>query len=101
MFRRLVLVTGFAVVAIAATSGARAAEPVGVAVCDEFLTEWAACISNTVPAAQKTRLKGHMDQARKSWTDIAKTPNGKSSLEAACQQTAEQMKIALSAYGCF
>ena len=100
MFRRLVLVTGFAAVAIAATSGARA-EPVGVAACDEFLTEWAACISNTVPGPQKTRLKGHMDQARKSWTDIAKTPNGKPQLEAACKQTAEQMTIALSAYGCF
>ena len=101
MFRRLALVTGVAVVAIAATSGARATEPVGVAVCDEFLTEYEACISNTVPAAQKSRLKGQLDQTRKNWTDLAKTPNGKPSLEAACKQTAEQMTIALSAYGCF
>ncbi len=101
MFRRLVLAAGFAVVALAATSGARAADPVGVAACDEFLTKWAACISNTVPAAQKTRLKGQMDQARKDWTDIAKTPDGKPSLEAVCKKTAEQMTIALSAYGCF
>ena len=100
MFRRLALVAGFAVAAIAATSGVRAAEPVGVAACDEFLTKYEACVGTKVPAAQQTMFKGQMDQTRKSWTDLAKTPSGKPSLEAACKQTAEQMKTSLSAYGC-
>lgn len=100
MFRRFALVTGLAVAAVAATSSVRAAEPVGVAACDEFLTKYEACVGTKVPAAQQTMFKGQMEQTRKSWTDLAKSPNGKSSLEAACKQTAQQMKTSLSAYGC-
>ena len=100
MFFRPAFVTGFAVAAIAVTSGARAAEPVGIAACDEFLTKYEACIGTKVPAAQQTMFKSQMDQTRKSWTDLAKTPSGKQSLEAACKQTGEQMKTSLSAYGC-
>jgi hypothetical protein len=37
---------------------------------------------------------------RKAWSDAAKNPSAKASLEGACKQSAEQTKAALSSFGC-
>jgi len=77
-----------------------AADPIGVPVCDDFLTKYEVCINNNVPAAQKSMVQGQVDQMRKSWADIAKNPQAKPALEGACKSSMEQMKTVVSAYKC-
>lgn len=76
------------------------AQSTGIAVCDDFLTKYEACISSKVPAAQQSMFKGQFDQTRKTWSDLAKDPGTKSSLELVCKQSIEQVKVAFQSYGC-
>src|SRR5437660_7939018 len=46
------------------------AQSTGVAVCDDFLAKYEACISSKVPAAQQSMFKGQFDQTRKTWSDM-------------------------------
>jgi len=92
---------GIALSLIAATTlTAQAADPIGIAACDDFLTKYEACLGSKVPAAQRTTLQTQIEQTRKGWTEIAKNPNTKTSLEGVCKQTSQQMNMAMQAYGC-
>jgi hypothetical protein len=81
-------------------STAIAAEPVGVPACDEFLTKYEACLAGKVPSAQQSTFKGQIEQMRTSWTELAKNPQIKPTLESACKTSADQMKAAVASYGC-
>jgi hypothetical protein len=95
------LATGCVVsLAMLAAGYAQAADKVGVAACDDFLTKYETCISSKVPAAQQATFKTQFDQTRKTWSDMAKNASTKPTLEASCKQTMDQMKTALQAYGC-
>ena len=76
------------------------AQTTGVAACDDFLKKYEACVTSKVPAAQKTMFQGQLDQMRKAWSDAAKAPGAKATLESTCKQSADQMKAAMSAFGC-
>lgn len=91
---------GLALAAMSAATGLRAADKVGVAACDEFLTKYEACISAKVPAAGQEAMKAQFDITRDSFVQMSKNPSTKPSLEPACKQVGEQMKTALQAYGC-
>jgi hypothetical protein len=93
------LIIGFSISTVL-SAGAMAADPIGVPACDDFLTKYEACITNNVPAAQKSMVQGQVDQMRKSWTDMAKNPQAKPALEGACKSSAEQMKAVVAAYKC-
>lgn len=82
------------------TSAAVAAEPIGIPVCDEFLTKYEACLADKVPSAQQSTFKGQIEQMRASWTTLAKNPQAKPTLESACKTSADQMKSAVASYGC-
>lgn len=97
MFFRNALVA--AAVSLSAVA-AHAADPVGIPACDDFLTKYEACISGKVPEAQKSTFQMQIDQMRKTWTDMAKNPQTKPSMEAMCKSTSDQMKAAVGAYGC-
>jgi hypothetical protein len=86
--------------AMLAAGYAQAADKVGIAACDDFLTKYETCISSKVPAAQQATFKSQFDQTRKAWSDMAKNASTKPTLEASCKQTMDQMKTALQAYGC-
>jgi hypothetical protein len=92
---------GVALSLIAATTlAAQAADPIGIAACDDFLTKYEACLGSKVPAAQRTALQTQIEQTRKGWTELAKNPSTKASLEGVCKQTSQQMNAAMQAYGC-
>jgi hypothetical protein len=76
------------------------AQSTGIAVCDDFLTKYEACIVSKVPAAQKAMFKGQLDQTRRTWADMAKNPGTKSALEDVCKQSIDQIKVAFQPYGC-
>jgi hypothetical protein len=81
-------------------TGGLAAQTVGIAACDDFLKKYEACVSTKVPEAQRTVFKGQFDQMRKMWSDAAKDPSTKTTLEGSCKQSAEQMKTSMSSFGC-
>lgn len=76
------------------------AQTTGIAACDDFLKKYEACVSAKVPAAQRSAFQGQFEQMRKAWSDAAKNPNAKATLESACKQSAEQTKAAMSSFGC-
>jgi hypothetical protein len=90
---------GFSLI-VSATSTARAADPIGVAACDDFLTKYEACLTSKIPAAQRATFQTQIDQTRKGWAELAKSPSTKASLEAACKVTSQQMNTAMQAFGC-
>ena len=67
---------------------------------DDFLKKYEACVASKVPAAQRATFQGQLEQMRKAWSDAAKNPSLKPTLEGACKQSAEQVKMALSGFGC-
>jgi hypothetical protein len=97
---RLLMSFCLAAAAILAAPAVRAADTVGIPVCDDFLVKYQACLTNKVPAAQQAAFNGTIDQARASWAAAAKNPEAKPSLEAACKQMTDQMKTSLAPYGC-
>jgi hypothetical protein len=76
------------------------AQTLGIATCDDFLKKYETCITSQVAAAQRATFQGQFDQWRKTWSDMAKNPSTKAGLENACKQSAEQMKAAMSGFGC-
>jgi hypothetical protein len=80
----------------ATTSG----EKVGVAECDDFLAKYEACVSGKVPAAAQAAFKTSLETWRKSWKELAGTPQGKAGLAQACKAAADQAKAQLGSYGC-
>jgi hypothetical protein len=86
--------------AMIAASAASAAEPIGVAACDDFIAKYEACVGSKVPAAQQASFKTMLDQMRTSWSALAKSPDAKPQLEAACKASVEQVKAALAPHGC-
>jgi hypothetical protein len=76
------------------------AQTTGIAACDDFLKKYEACVTTKVPAAQQATFQGQFDQMRKAWSDAAKTPGAKPSLEGACKQSSEQVKMSMSSFGC-
>ena len=89
-----------AAAALVLVSTGLSAQTVGIAACDDFLKKYEACVTSKVPAAQQATFKGKLDQMRKAWSDAAQNSSAKATLEGSCKQSAEQMKTAMSGFGC-
>lgn len=85
---------------IVSLSTGLSAQTTGVAACDDFLKKYEACVTTKVPAAQKATYQGQFDQMRKAWADAARNATAKASLESSCRQMSDQMKAAMSGFGC-
>ncbi|MCP3467134.1 MULTISPECIES: hypothetical protein [unclassified Bradyrhizobium] len=94
------ILPGITGLALLAGVTAAHAEGTGIAVCDEFLTKYDACITSKIPAEQRATYKSQIDQMRKTWTDLAKNPSTKATMESACKQTIDATKASLTTYGC-
>ena len=90
----------FALAAMTLTSMAAQAQTTGVALCDDFLTKYETCVGTKVPAAQQATFRTQLDQLRKTFTDLSKNANSKPALEATCKTSSDQMKVAMTSYGC-
>lgn len=98
--RKLFSCAGVAGIALIAGVAVAQAQSTGIAVCDEFLTKYDACVVSKVPEAHRATYKTQMDQTRKSWLDMSKDPSTKGAMEATCKQTMDAMKPSLTALGC-
>jgi hypothetical protein len=79
---------------------AATANSVGIAVCDEYLNKYEACINNKVPAVSRASFKQAMDQTRATWRQAASNPAAKQGLEMGCQQALAATKQAMASYNC-
>src|SRR6185295_17835510 len=73
-----------------ATVASTAGEKIGVPECDEFIAAYDACVSSKVPEVARAQYKASIEQWRTSWRKLAENPQTKSTLAAACKQSAEQ-----------
>ena len=85
---------------VLAGGSAGAAEPLGVPLCDDFLTKYEACIKTKVPAAQQPAAAAMVDQMRASWAGMAADATMKPQLEMSCRMSIEQVKPMLQPHGC-
>jgi hypothetical protein len=76
-----------------------AAQQLGVPACDEFLTKYQACITK-MPAQQQSAFKSSMEQMRTGWAGLAANPQAKPALEGVCRQMSDNMKAAMTQFGC-
>jgi len=76
------------------------ADKIGVPECDEYLTNYDACISGKVPEVARAQYKTAIEQTRASWRKLAENPQTKGTLAAACKQAAEQSRTAMKSYNC-
>jgi hypothetical protein len=98
--RRALSLAGIAGVALLAAATAAHAQSTGIAVCDDFLTKYDACVVTKIPEAQRAMYKTQLDQTRKAWLDMSKNPSTKATMEATCKQTMDATKTSLTALGC-
>ena len=84
----------------ASTTAANAGEKIGVPECDEFIAAYDACVSSKVPEVARAQYKASIEQWRPSWRKLAENPQTKTTLAAACKQSAEQARTSMKTYGC-
>lgn len=83
-----------------APTTASAGEKIGVPECDEYLTNYDACVSSKVPEVARAQYKTAIEQTRASWRKLAENPQTKATLAAACKTAAEQSRTAMKSYNC-
>ena len=81
-------------------SAAASGDSIGVPECDEFITKYEKCITDSVPAAAQESLKQSMKQMRDGYKQAASTEAGKKALAQSCKQSLETTKQAMAAYKC-
>ena len=82
--------------AVLAPSG----DKIGVAECDDFIAAYDACVTGKVPEAARAQYKATIEQWRTSWKKLAENPQTRSSLAAACKQSAEQARAQMKSFDC-
>jgi hypothetical protein len=86
--------------ATTATTTTASADKIGVPECDEYLSNYDACVSSKIPEVARAQYKTAIEQTRASWRKLAENPQTKPSLVAACKTAAEQSRTAMKSYNC-
>jgi hypothetical protein len=68
------------------------AQDIGVASCDKFIKTFQLCVASQAAPEQQKQMSSIMDEMVKNWKAVAATPEGKTQLDAVCNQTSDQMK---------
>ena len=77
-----------------------AAEKVGIAECDSFITAYETCVSSKVPPAAQANLKAAVATWRTQWKKLADNPQTRGTLAAACKTQREATMAQMKSYGC-
>ena len=72
----------------------------GVAVCDDYLNKYEACLHDKLPEATRAQFQTSLDAMRSSWVQLAANPQTAAALENACVQAKSSAAVAMQAYGC-
>lgn len=77
-----------------------AGDKIGVPECDQFIANYEACLNDKVPAASREKFQTGLAEWRAAWKRLAANPQGKTMLETACKNAAEQTRAQMKAYNC-
>lgn len=75
-------------------------DKVGVPECDEYLQKWRTCMELKMPKAALQASESSLRTTVRAWRDVAKNPQTRASLAAACHQADTAAKAGMTAYGC-
>lgn len=81
-------------------AAAPSGDKIGVAECDDFIAAYDACVTGKVPETARAQYKLAIEQWRTSWKKLAENPQTRSSLAAACKQSAEQARVQMKSFDC-
>ena len=81
-------------------SSASAADKIGIAECDTFLTEYDNCVSTKVPEAARAQYKQALTTWRTEWKKLADNPQTRGTLASICKTQLETARTQLKAYNC-
>ena len=82
------------------SSTTAAGDKIGVPECDDYIAKYESCLRGKVPEQAKATLESSLKTARENWKKAAETPQGKSTLAAACKQASDAAAASMKAYGC-
>lgn len=82
------------------SAGAGGGDKIGVAECDAYLEKYEGCLNDKVPESARAMMRTSFEQTRKSWKDLAATPQGRASLAQACRMADDTAKQTMTNYGC-
>ena len=77
-----------------------AADKIGIAECDTFLTEYDNCVSTKVPEQARAQYKQAIATWRTSWKRMADNPTTKGALAGICKNQLETARVQLKSYNC-
>ena len=76
-------------------------EKVGVEVCDQYVTDYVACIDAKVPEDERDAQRRHVDENVSAWKQMASGgPSAEKGLQTACRIAREQAKRVTADWGC-
>lgn len=75
-------------------------EKVGIAECDDFIAKYEACISSSVPEAQKRQHQENIDALRNSWRQLAVSTGAKDTLTLMCKRQVVQARDSMKEFNC-
>lgn len=78
----------------------KSAAVTGVAVCNDYLNKYEACLHDKLPEATRAQFQSSLDAMRNSWMQLAANPQTAAALENACVQAKSSAAVAMQAYGC-
>ncbi len=73
---------------------------IGIAVCDDYLNKYEACLHDKLPEASRASFQSGLDAMRSSWIQLASNPQTAPALESACVQAKSSAAVAMQAYDC-
>ena len=71
----------------------------GVAACDQYFTEFSACVEEHGPPSNKAQVMEALHKTHEQWTDMLAGP-GKDKLEESCKASVEAAKASTRDWGC-
>lgn len=84
----------------AARASARAAEPIGIAECDDYIEKYEACLIDKVPDEQRADLRRTLNEQRSKWHDAMSSGQDQAAIAEQCKSAASDALAKLGSYGC-
>lgn len=84
----------------AARLSARAAEPIGIAECDDYIRNYESCLIEKVPEEKRNEYRRALSEQRSKWHDAVTSGQDQNAIAEQCKSAASDATAKMSAYGC-
>lgn len=77
-----------------------AADKIGIAECDSFLTAYDTCVATKVPEAARAQYRTALNTWRTEWKKLADNPQTRATLVGVCKTQMETARTQLKSFNC-